>query len=111
MRMARKSLQDPPRRFRGPDEEERLPFGRKPGPKKAVNVSIDAELLKVAKETGVNISQVTENALRRATEAERIRRFREEHHAALESYDRLIERAGVCGAELYEDDFDADPAV
>ena len=108
--MARKSLQDPPRRFER-SAEDRLPFGRKPGLKKAVNVSVDAALLKIAKETGINISQVTENALRSATEAERIRRFREEHRAALESYDRLIERAGVCGAELYEDDLDDDPAV
>jgi antitoxin CcdA len=110
MRMARKPLQDPPRRFRGQEEDVGLPFGRSPRPKKAVNVSVDAELLRVAKELGTNISQVTENALRHATEAERIRRFREEHRGPLESYDRLIEQAGVCGAEMYEDDLD-DPAV
>ena len=110
MRMARKSLQDPPRRFHGPPDDA-PPSRRNPGPKKAVNVSVDAELLKVAKEIGVNISQVTERALRHATETERIRRFREEHGTALDSYDRLIERAGVCGAELYEDDLDDDPSV
>jgi antitoxin CcdA len=105
MHMPHKSLQDPPRRFRGPEP------ARESASKKAVNVSIDAELLKVAKETGINISHVAEEALRHATQAERIRRFREENRSALESYDRLIERAGVCGAELYEDDLDDDPAV
>ena len=100
--MARKSLQDPPRPFKGPEVEERLPFGRKPGPKKAVNVSVDAEILQIAKEVGVNISKVTEDALRKATEPERIRRFREENKEFFESYNAYIERNGIFGEELLE---------
>ena len=108
MRMARKSLQDPPRRFERPAEEER-PSRRPAGPKKAVNVSVDAELLKIAKEIGVNISKVAEDALRQATEPERIRRWREENKAAIESYNAYIERNGIFGEELLE--FEDDPPV
>ena len=104
--MTRKSLQDPPRRFEGPG-----PAAPRTAGKKAVNVSVDAALLQIAKKAGINISKVTEDALRAATEGERIQRFREAHGAALASYDRLIERAGVCGAELYEDDLDDGSAV
>jgi antitoxin CcdA len=105
MRMARKSLQDPPRRFRGPEQDVR-PSRRNPGPKKAVNVSVDAELLKIAKETGINISRLAEDALRKATEPERIRRWREENRDVIESYNAYIERNGIFGEELleFEDD-------
>ena len=103
--MPRKSLQDPPRRFQGPEDDVR-PSRRNPGPKKAVNVSVDAELLKVAKEIGVNISKVAEDALRTATEPERIRRYQEENKSFFESYNADIERNGIFGEELleYEDD-------
>ncbi|MEJ0026122.1 MAG: type II toxin-antitoxin system CcdA family antitoxin [Rhizomicrobium sp.] len=109
--MARKQLQDPPKRFRRETETSpaRQPFGRKPGPKKPVNVSVDAELLKVAKEMGINVSNATEDALRRLTEPERIRRFQEENKAFFESYNAYIERNGVFGEELL--DFEDDPPV
>ncbi|HWD27747.1 MAG TPA: type II toxin-antitoxin system CcdA family antitoxin [Rhizomicrobium sp.] len=108
MRMARKSLQDPPRPFRGPEPAEReRPSRQRAGPKKAVNVSVDAELLKIAKEIGVNISKVAEDALRKATEPERIRRWREENKEAIESYNAYIERNGIFGEELLEFDDDS----
>lgn len=101
MRMA-KSFSDPPRRFT-PEEPRKhnghIGPGPKPGPKRAVNVSIDAELLKVAKEIKINLSQAFEETLRERTKEERIRRFREEHREAIESYNRFIERAGVFGEE------------
>jgi antitoxin CcdA len=81
--MARKSLQDPPR------------------------VSVDAELLKIAKEIGVNISKAAEDALRKAKEPARIRRWREENKEAIESYNAHIERDGIFGEELLE--FEDDP--
>ena len=111
--MVRKGLQDPPRRFRSAPKRktaaEHLASGHKTGPKRAVNISVDAEVLKVAKEIGVNISKVTEDALRQATEAERIRRWREENKHVIESYNAYIERNGIFGEELLE--FDDDPSV
>lgn len=78
--------------------------GPKPGPKRAVNVSIDAEILKVAKEMKINLSQAFEETLRKRTEEERIRRYREENKEAIETYNALIERIGVFGEELLEFD-------
>jgi hypothetical protein len=61
MRMAKKrSLQGPPRKFRGPEPiKHNGHIGPRPtlGPKRPVNVSVDAEILKVAKEMGVNLSK------------------------------------------------------
>lgn len=111
--MARKGLQDPPRRFRHAPKAKpaaRKPARRKTSVKKAVNVLVDAEIFKVAREIDINISKATEDALRRLTEEERIRRFRQENKSFFESYNAYIERNGVFGEELleYEDD---DPPV
>lgn len=92
--MAKQGLNDPPRRFESP---------AKPAVKKrAVNVSIDAELLELARDMGLSPSQVLETALRTATEAERVRRWQQANRKSLASYDRLIERAGVFGEELLD---------
>jgi antitoxin CcdA len=98
MRMAKKGFEDPPRRFQGAPERKRTGAG----PKRAVNVSIDADILKVAKELKINLSQAFEDTLRGLTKEERTRRFREENREAIESYNALIERAGVFGEEWLE---------
>jgi len=82
--------------------------GPRPGPKRAVNVSVDAEILKVAKEMKINLSQVLEDGLRTLTKDERTKRWQAEHREALDSYNALIERAGVAGEELLDLD---DPPV
>ena len=114
MRMKKKGLQDPPKRFRGPEprlHNGHIGPGPKPGPKRAVNVSIDAEILKIAKEAGLNLSEALEGALRKLTEPERIRQYREENKAFFESYNAYIERNGVFGEELLDlEDLD-DPSV
>ena len=97
MRMT-KGFSDPPRRFAhdAPVKHNgHIGPGPKAGPKRAVNVSIDAEILKVAKEMKINLSQAFEDTLRERTKEERIRRFREENREAIESYNRFIERAGI----------------
>lgn len=107
--MVRKHLQDPPKRFRREDAP-RLPFGRKPGPKKPVNVSVDAEVLKVAKDMNINLSQAMEDALRRLTEDERARRFYEENKAFIDRHNELAQRYGTLTEELYGPDAFDDPA-
>ena len=105
--MTRKRFEDPAKPFR-PQEpikhSGRIGPGPTPGPKRAVNVSVDAEILGVAKELGINLSQTLEDALRGLTEDERIRRWQDAHRESIESYNTLIERAGVFGEELL--DFD-----
>ena len=80
----------------------RHPFGRKPRPKRAVNVSVDAEILAAAKAQGINLSTVLENELRRLTEDERVRRFTEENKEFFDSYNAYIERNGVFGEEFQD---------
>ena len=105
MRMKKKHVEDPANPL---THNGHIGRGPAPGPKRAVNVSVDAAILGVAKEMGVNLSQTLEDALRKLTEDERIRRWQEENRESIESYNALIERAGVFGEELL--DFD-DPPV
>jgi antitoxin CcdA len=111
MRMPKKQLRESSKRFRSTKpakHDSHIRSGPKPGPKRAVNVSIDAAILKVAKDMKLNLSQVLEDSLRKITEPERIRRWQAENKDALASYDKLIERAGVFGEELLDLD---EPAV
>ncbi len=64
-------------------------------PKKAVNLSINSELLQQAKELGINLSQSLEETL-----ADKVARLKEElwleeNREAIEDYNRTIERRGV----------------
>jgi|SRR5215472_6164019 len=111
MRMKKRGLKDPKRPFEGADTPKHsghIGPGPKPGPKRAVNVSVDAEILAVAKDLGLNLSQTLEDALRKFTEEERVRRWQLENKETLDSYNALVERAGVFGEELLDLD---DPAV
>ena len=57
MRMA-KDFDDPREQFRGePAGKRHIGPGPKLGPKRAVNLSIDAEILAAAKAQGINLSQ------------------------------------------------------
>jgi antitoxin CcdA len=91
MRM-KKQMDDPPRPFR---HSARIGQGGKSGPKRAVNVTIDAEILATAKRQGINLSAALEGELRRLTQQERIKHFQEETREAAESYNRFIEEHGI----------------
>src|SRR6266550_1651450 len=69
--------------------------GPKPGPKRAVNLRIDAEILAAAKAQGINISQTLEDELRKLTKKAREAKFREESREAIESHNRFIEKHGI----------------
>jgi antitoxin CcdA len=102
--------------------EERSPFrdergiGRAPERirKRAVNVTVQEEILAYAKEMKLNLSQVLEAELRKRVREERARRWAEENKEFVESYNAYIERNGVFGAEFedWDDPEDRnDPAV
>ena len=76
--------------------------GPKPGPKRAVNVSIDAEILAAAKAQRINLSQTLEDILRKLTESARLKKLQEQSRESIDSYNRLIERAGVFGEEFQD---------
>ncbi len=114
MRMAKKSLQDPPRRFRGPEPVKHnghIGPGPKSGPKRAVNLSVDAEILKIAKESGINLSKALEDSLRQLTEDERAKRFYQENKAAFDAHNAHIERHGTLTENFYGPDAFDDPAI
>ena len=49
------------------------------GTRKPVNLSIDTGIVAAAREAGLNLSKISEAALREATGAEQGRRWQEEH--------------------------------
>jgi antitoxin CcdA len=75
---------------------------RRLGPKRSVNLSVNAEILAAAKAQGINLSEVLENELARLTEDERVKRFQEENREYFESYNAYIERNGVFGEEFQD---------
>lgn len=63
-------------------------------PKRAVNLSIDADLLAEAKAAGTNLSGVLETALRDALKEQRRQKWLERNSAALERDAAELERNG-----------------
>nr|WP_315382068.1 type II toxin-antitoxin system CcdA family antitoxin [uncultured Sphingomonas sp.] len=65
------------------------------GKRKAVNVSIDTGVVAAAREVGLNLSQICEAAIRRATKAEQDRRWQEENRAWAEACNKWVEENGL----------------
>lgn len=63
-------------------------------PKKAANVSVNSDLLRRAKELGVNLSQTLEMQLEQIVRDAARQRWLEENREALESFNRYIEKYG-----------------
>ena len=109
MRM-KKGFSDPSRRFEvgnGP-KRRRAPSQRS---KRAVNLSVDSELLTVAKEMNINLSSALESALAELTAQERAKRFYEENKASIDAYNAYCERHGTLAEQYYGRDAFDDPAV
>ena len=64
-------------------------------PKKAVNLSVNSDLLSQAREAGVKLSALHERALEEETRRLREARWREENKAAIDAYNEHVERDGV----------------
>lgn len=75
-------------RQRGPQQQQ------KQQKKKAVNLSIDAELLAEAKAAGTNLSGVLEAALKEQLRERRWQKWREDNRAAIEKSNAQLERDG-----------------
>ncbi|PKQ00353.1 MAG: acetoacetyl-CoA synthase [Alphaproteobacteria bacterium HGW-Alphaproteobacteria-12] len=69
-------------------------------PKKAVNLSIDPDLLARAKAQRVNLSSLLEEALSKSVREREEARWREEHKTAIEAYNRFTEETGIFGEEF-----------
>jgi len=63
--------------------------------KKAANLSIRADLLEEARAYKINLSQTLEAALQVELKKEKERRWREENRAAIDAYNRYVEKHGL----------------
>lgn len=64
-------------------------------PKKAANVSVDAELLRQARELDINLSQALEERLVELIRTETRRRWLAENEGAIADYNERVDRLGV----------------
>jgi antitoxin CcdA len=69
------------------------------GAKKAVNLSIDADLVAEAKAAGTNMSALLEKALKEELRDRRWQKWREENREANEAYNRFVEEHGLLSDE------------
>jgi antitoxin CcdA len=63
--------------------------------KKAVNLSINSDLLRQARALKLNLSQALEERLVEILKEERACRWQEENRAAIESYNRFVDKHGL----------------
>lgn len=68
--------------------------------KKAVNLSVNADLLRKARQAGLNLSQTLEHALELATRDIEQKRWLDENRDAIQAYNDHVERDGVFSAGL-----------
>lgn len=64
-------------------------------PKKSTNLSINSDLLRLAKESRINLSQALEQRLTELLREEQGRKWLEENRDAIGSYNSRIEKEGV----------------
>lgn len=64
-------------------------------PKRATNVSVNADLLAQARQCGVNLSQALEEALKVRLAEERRRKWLEDNREAIEEYNKHFEKYGL----------------
>lgn len=61
------------------------------GKRKAVNLSLDTGIVAAAREVGINLSQVSETALRKATRSAQEQRWQDENRDWIEAHRRWVE--------------------
>ena len=64
-------------------------------PKRATNVTVNADLLAQARQCGVNLSQTLEDALKTRLAEERRRKWLEDNREAIEDYNKHFEKYGL----------------
>ena len=64
-------------------------------PKKPTNLSIDSELLKEAKELGINLSRSAEDGLREAVRQTKTEQWKLENAEAIKSSNEWVKKHGI----------------
>ncbi|WP_287979199.1 type II toxin-antitoxin system CcdA family antitoxin [Sphingomonas sp.] len=70
------------------------------GKRKSVNLSLDTGIVAMAREVGINLSQVSEAAIREAASRARDERWVEENREKIEAWNRWFEANGMPFADL-----------
>ena len=65
------------------------------GKRKSVNLSLDTGVVAAAREAGVNLSQVSEAAIRSAAKKVIEERWRDEHRVWIEANNEWVEKHGL----------------
>jgi len=65
------------------------------GKRKPVNLSLDTGIVEFARTQGINLSQISEAALREAARKERDRRWADEHRAKMEAFGVWLDEHGM----------------
>ena len=65
------------------------------GPKKATNVSLNAELVEEAKKLGINVSDACQSGLAAEVKKARDAAWKEENRTAIESWNEYIRKNGM----------------
>ena len=60
-----------------------------------VNLTVEEDLVREARDYDMNLSRIAEDALRHAVKMERNRRWNEENRAALEAYAQEVREHGL----------------
>ena len=69
-------------------------------PKKRTNVSVNEDLVRIAKAYGLNVSGITEAALAEAVRRRAAQEWRAENAAAISAYNRRVESRGTFSDSL-----------
>ena len=64
------------------------------GQRRPVNLTLDSGVVEAARQVGINLSRVSEEALREAAAKERQRRWKADNREALQSWGRWMEANG-----------------
>ena len=68
---------------------------RPPMTRRATNLSLSADVLDAARELGINISRECDAHLRELVRREQERRWREQHAAFIDAYNRTVAEQGL----------------
>lgn len=67
--------------------------------KKAVNLSVNSDLLKEAKDMNINLSNMLEKTLEQKIREEKIKNWQEENKDFIEAYNKDVEENGLFAEE------------
>jgi len=79
--------------------------------RRPVNVYVNEDILRVAREMKINLSRVLERELDKLTGEERARRFYKANKANIDAYNAYVEKHGTLAEQYYGRDAFDDPSV